>query len=287
MIPVSGTAWAGLWLPRGKAFTCDFAAFAERMLTRPTQPADNVAACWAPVRFREDYRSRANAIEASAIVLDVDGGITRRELESAIPYAFVAHTTKRDRADHRRWRVVLPLPEPIAASDYGYAVQHLGERVPMDRASTVVSQPWRVPCLGEGGRYEAFERNGDVYTPTAHIATARAHERARQRMAQMAREDARAKAEADPSRMYDRACAYVDACEGAISGAGGHAQTFRVAAKLVHGFGLTQSEALRLLAERYNPRCEPPWRDRDLARKVESAARDARNRDPIEHREAS
>jgi hypothetical protein len=47
---------------------------------------------------------------------------------------------------------------------------------------------------------------------------------------------------------------------------------------MVHGFGLDAGEALVLLLERYNPRCDPPWSDRDLRHKVEDAASKAHAR---------
>jgi hypothetical protein len=59
---------------------------------------------------------------------------------------------------------------------------------------------------------------------------------------------------------------------GAVSGCGGHKQTFLAAIAMVHGFGLDPEVALAILLERYNPRCEPPWTERELRHKVEDAA---------------
>ncbi|QYK49187.1 MAG: DUF3987 domain-containing protein [Phycisphaeraceae bacterium] len=69
-----------------------------------------------------------------------------------------------------------------------------------------------------------------------------------------------------------RAIAYLEMVPGAISGCGGHAQTYAAATALVHGFGLDPDVALAILLERYNPRCEPPWTERELRHKVEDAA---------------
>jgi hypothetical protein len=66
----------------------------------------------------------------------------------------------------------------------------------------------------------------------------------------------------------DRALAYLDAIAGAVSGRGGHPQTFWAARCLVWGFDLHPDEALALLAERYNPRCRPEWTERELRHKV-------------------
>ncbi|MPZ19541.1 MAG: AAA family ATPase [Luteitalea sp.] len=60
--------------------------------------------------------------------------------------------------------------------------------------------------------------------------------------------------------------------EPAIENAGGDATTFMVAARATD-FGLSPGVCLNLMAEHYNPRCEPPWDLEDLSRKVDNAAR--------------
>jgi hypothetical protein len=61
----------------------------------------------------------------------------------------------------------------------------------------------------------------------------------------------------------------------AISGQGGHARTYAAATVLVHGFCLTESEALDLLQRQFNPRCDPPWTDLELQHKVADAITNA------------
>lgn len=69
-----------------------------------------------------------------------------------------------------------------------------------------------------------------------------------------------------------RAEAYLDAIEPAISGAGGHNRTYAAATAMVHGFALDVETAFGLLRDRYNPRCRPPWSERELRHKVDDAA---------------
>ena len=71
--------------------------------------------------------------------------------------------------------------------------------------------------------------------------------------------------------VIERARRYISKCAPAISGQGGHDATFHVAAVLVHGFALAESDALRLLHE-YNARCLPEWNERELLHKIASAA---------------
>lgn len=68
-----------------------------------------------------------------------------------------------------------------------------------------------------------------------------------------------------------RASAYLAKVDPAISGQRGHDKAFRAACLIGPGFDLTPSEATHLLRNEYNPRCEPPWSDRELMHKVEDA----------------
>jgi len=71
----------------------------------------------------------------------------------------------------------------------------------------------------------------------------------------------------------ERASKYLARMEPAIQGANGSGACFRAACKLVGRFGLSAGDALHLLTSEYNPRCAPPWSDRELEHKVESAMR--------------
>jgi hypothetical protein len=75
----------------------------------------------------------------------------------------------------------------------------------------------------------------------------------------------------------ERARRYLACCDPAITGAGGHNTTFRVACTLLHGFYLSPTEALRLL-KIYNEKCQPPWSDAELRHKILSAAGASSNR---------
>jgi hypothetical protein len=82
--------------------------------------------------------------------------------------------------------------------------------------------------------------------------------------------------------LFARASAYVAEMPEAISGSGGHPATFAVARKLVQDFGLNDSDAWAILLE-YNARCKPPWSEKELQHKLDSA-RKAHTANPIEDR---
>lgn len=70
--------------------------------------------------------------------------------------------------------------------------------------------------------------------------------------------------------VFERARSYIDRIPGAISGQRGHDQTFNVALALIRGFGLTDADARTLMHE-YSRRCDPPWSDRQIEHKIQSA----------------
>lgn len=70
--------------------------------------------------------------------------------------------------------------------------------------------------------------------------------------------------------VQERASRYLAKMPPAISGSGGHNQTFRAACVLVLGFGLSPDDAFPLLAD-WNLGCEPPWSEKELRHKLADA----------------
>jgi replicative DNA helicase len=76
-----------------------------------------------------------------------------------------------------------------------------------------------------------------------------------------------------------RARAYLERCDAAVSGQGGHATAFATALKVVRGFSRDEADARswehewRSLLAAYNARCTPPWSARELAHKLDHALR--------------
>jgi P4 family phage/plasmid primase-like protien len=68
----------------------------------------------------------------------------------------------------------------------------------------------------------------------------------------------------------ERARKYLAKIPPAISGQGGHDQTFHAACVLVLGFALDRGPALALLRE-WNDTCQPPWADHELEHKIDDA----------------
>ena len=70
--------------------------------------------------------------------------------------------------------------------------------------------------------------------------------------------------------LFERAQRYVAKMPPAVEGQHGSRALLHVACVLVQGFALPRGEARQILDE-YNPRCEPPWSERELEHVLDSA----------------
>jgi|GEM_PF-2428521 len=68
-----------------------------------------------------------------------------------------------------------------------------------------------------------------------------------------------------------RAVAYLRKCEPSVSGQKGHDRAFAAARAVRYGFSLSEGDTLALLQEEFNPRCQPPWSERELLHKIREA----------------
>ena len=71
----------------------------------------------------------------------------------------------------------------------------------------------------------------------------------------------------------ERARRYLSKMDGSVSGSGGDQACFAAALAMVKGFGLPESVALDLLRCEFNPKCAPPWSERELLHKVRQASK--------------
>lgn len=75
---------------------------------------------------------------------------------------------------------------------------------------------------------------------------------------------------------YTRAVAYLAKLEPSVTGQGGHAALFRAAQVVVNRFEFDDAIALALLRSEFNPRCRPPWSERELEHKVKQARKNGK-----------
>lgn len=77
------------------------------------------------------------------------------------------------------------------------------------------------------------------------------------------------------SDVLRRASKYLTKIPGAVEHSGGHDQAWKAALAVVRGFALSEADAYALLATDYNPRCAPPWSEKELRHKVKQASQSA------------
>lgn len=138
------------------------------------------------------------------------------------------------------------------------------------RYFTVTGRVVGVPTAGDAseglqwlaGRY--FESTTDPRPKTAHERTRKpteAHDRSALPYAS---------GQYSEVRKLERGEAYANAYPPAVSGNDGHGHTFRLACVLVNGLAIDRDAALGIL-HRWNCSCAPPWSNKELEHKVDSA----------------
>ena len=71
--------------------------------------------------------------------------------------------------------------------------------------------------------------------------------------------------------IISRARKYLSVMDPSIQGQQGSDRAYAAATAMVHGFELDPDTALQLLREDFNPRCVPPWSEKELQHKVDDA----------------
>lgn len=238
--------------------------------------------------FVDDRRSLANVQHVFAVGLDLDHldalSIRMRRTPGliidaidwdALTVLFGAtdsflHTTWSSTSDAPRARVFMRLSRPVTGDEYRRVYAACAARAEeaglvVDRQASDPSRFWFLPSIPPGGTFRfsigrgkpvhvesALEAFPATAPPTAPAPTSRPRI-------------------ANASNVEERAAKYVDCCEPAISGSGGHNTTFKLAIKLVQGFALDEETAYRLMLS-WNARCSPPWSEWELRRKLREAA---------------
>lgn len=71
--------------------------------------------------------------------------------------------------------------------------------------------------------------------------------------------------------LTERARRLLDTMEPSISGANGHDAALKAASAVVVGLDLPDDTALSVLQSNFNPRCSPPWSEKELRHKIRQA----------------
>lgn len=266
----------------------------DRLFDRLTQPriAHQKATLplWAPAIWPNNRRPEgSDPIELYALVLDLDHGATLSGGFGAIQGGFMAclHTswqhqrdvTVKDRLTQQvrivredRFRLVFPFSSPVARARYP-VVWRSAERWMREEHGLVIDgqvknpgRCWYVPGRAPGAPFEAFRNDGRPLDPWELV-------KRWPTVVQVAQRPVKAPPKSpDYSLQMKRASAYLGKLPESVSGQNGHASLWQAALALVKGFGLSESDACSLLLAEFNPRCDPPWAEREITHKVKGAA---------------
>ncbi len=222
--------------------------------------------------FKDDRRSLANVEKVYALGLDLDERVDWSELRRLFgSCASFVHSTWSSTLSDPRARVFLLLSRPVSADEYRLVYASIAAKVEagglvVDRQASDAARLWFLPATKHGASFVSYVGDGPPVDVDAAIAAAPKPVAFVPSPRPLGRPD---------STAFLRARKYLACCDVAVSGSGGHNQTFVVASKLVKGFLLSVDDAYDLLCE-WNARCQPPWSDRELRRKVEQAASSSR-----------
>jgi hypothetical protein len=218
---------------------------------------------WSPVRYQPNKRSKENVREVFGLVLDFDkdGDWARVSSAWADHYGLI-YTTKSHGIKGDRFRLVLPLSRPITADEYPRVWEWAARRSPCkpDGQCKDASRFWYDPTIPPGGwRAEMLE--GTPINVDRVLAEPAAPGPLRS-LPPVIHADTKAR----------RAVSYVQKMPGAVAGQAGHTATFNAVCHVLVGFDLDADQARTIILDHYNPRCDPPWKEREIDHKIRQAA---------------
>ncbi len=233
-----------------------------------------------PATFKGGLRSNANVEAVNLLGLDIDEPTDDpeafvRQARSALgdPAVF-AYSTLSSQPNAFRMRILMPYDRPASPEEHrgSWEVVHrllsaAGIRV--DKACKDPARGFFVWAIPSNGVYWSGHIDGTPW-PVSKAADVWRRQQAFRATATAA--SASQALRLSTGNIMARARAYLVKCDPAIEGQHGSDQTFTVAAKLIHGFGLHPNDVFDLMRSEFNPKCDPPWSDRDLARKVSEAS---------------
>lgn len=277
--------------PHGRRFTSTWLEMFDEAEALARRPHDGRG--WSFATFVGDYREKARVEGVYALSLDLEPidktsadpsrcGDPHRAAKAFADFDGLITTTRGHRDEAPRCRVVLPFDRCASADEYELAwpfgarmASRFGLRA--DPSTRDASRFWFLPSLPlAGGDSTVIRLDGRRLRVDELVEEA------------LSRAEVAARRGSRPSRVFlgrysspddlevrrRRAFAYVDRMPPAISGQGGHRQTWIAALALVRGFELPPDVAIEVLRH-YSLGCQPPWSSRELQHKIESATRQA------------
>lgn len=282
---------------QGKRYTLEWERLFDRFL-RPIAATNKLdLPLWAPTIWKGDNKREGNnPIEVYALVLDVDHGATLSGGVGAIedgPMAFL-HTSFQHQRDvttvdrqtkekivlrEDRFRLVFPLTTPVPFARYG-VLWRSAERWMREAHGLVIdgqvknaSRCWFVPAHVPGCLFYAQINHGPLLDPAELVDRWPTLQVVPPLSPSPLPRKTQPGCEASKLK---RASAYLAKMPESVSGQEGHKALWAAAFALVKGFQLDPEDARILLMREFNPRCQPEWSEKEIARKVRQVTTAAR-----------
>lgn len=241
---------------------------------------------WSCAQFENNHRSIEEVILVYALCLDFDKGKAPRSVIEALfgRYRYASHASKSNSDAEPRYRVAIALSRPVSGAEY-YRVWRVFTKEFNDRCDISTKDPsrfWFCPCKTESTKWEFWQKEGKEIDVDALLLEADELEKRESDAMKRRAEQLRANSlnERDGDLTLRRASAYLARMDSAIQGSNGSLALWQAALVMVRGFSLVPSQALALLESEYNPRCVPPWTQRELIHKVSHASKANRMKHP-------
>jgi hypothetical protein len=273
---------------QGKRYTLEWGRLFDRLCHATIETTKLDLPLWSPAIWHGDNRREGNhPIEVCALVLDLDHGATLSAGVGAIEDGPMAclHTSFQHQRDvefkdprtketrilrEDRFRLVFPLTKPVPSAQYG-VVWRSAERwmreahgLTIDGQVKNPGRAWFVPAHAPGCPFEARINHGPLLDPWELVG-------AWPTLREVPPLPPPRKTQPREASRLKRASAYLARMPESVSGQNGHADLFKAALVLVKGFQLDPDDAHALLMREFNPRCQPEWSEKEIARKVRQA----------------
>lgn len=257
----------------GEARVCTWRAFVralERAREIRNEQDKLELPLYSPAEFRNGHRSREDMIGCWALTFDLDAEPTIAPADLAARmsgHAAAIISSSRHRPEAPRSRLHWGLSRPVADDEqrvlWGYGARWIGQFCGVGREAKDSSRVLFVPAHLPGVAFEHHHVDGHP------LDVDRVLDEERERADEERPPPAPRSYGSTPS--IERVRRYVAQMDAAISGSGGHKQTFRVALVIVANVA-DESTQFALLCE-YNARCQPKWSPRELLHKLKDARR--------------
>jgi hypothetical protein len=224
---------------------------------------------WSPVLYDPMERAKENIKHVYGLVLDYDKGKPTFEAVAHLWRNFygLVYTTKSHDIDSNRLRAVLPLSRPISPDEYDRLWQWAEQQarnvdLKTDGQAKDASRFWYVPTPPDNDTWRSLRLTGSVLDVDATLPLVDKPSLRVMPMPEIVTDDIK----------VERARRYLSKIPGAVSGDAGHTRTFNAFAHVHIGFDIDIDTTLSIIQSDYNPRCDPPWSERELLHKAKSVA---------------